>query len=459
MRISVAYRARMSSAKKTEAGTTSTAAGQARVVTANRNQLEFRPFDLNALIPEDHRARTFWAAVERMELAPFYAEIRSREGRAGRPALDPKVLLALWLYAISEGLGSARHLARLCERDHPYMWLCGGLKPNYHDLSDFRTQHGDKVDVLLTQLLASLMTAGVLKLRRVAQDGTRVRASAGAASFRRESTLRERCLAEAKAQLEALRRELEEDPHACTAREKAARERAMRERQQAVEKALKELPKIAGAHERTQRRRERKAKRAGKAVDEKKSEPRASTTDPEARIMKMADGGFRPAMNVQLATDTESRIIVGVDVTNVGADQGQMVPMVEQIEKRTGRRPKQCAVDGGYTARDAIDAVEAAGTEVYAPVSKPRCSNVDPYARKPGDTDRTAAWRARMKTEEAKRIYSERASTAELVNADLRAWRGLRQLPVRGLKKVLAAARLYALSHNTLSAASLLRAA
>jgi len=432
---------------------------EARVVSPSRHQPEFRVFDVDALVSQEHRVRTIWAAVERMNLEPFYAEIKSREGGAGRPALDPKMLLALWLYATSEGVGSARHLARLCDRDHPYMWICGGVKPNYHDLSDFRGAHADKLDNLLTDLLASLMTAGVLKLRRIAQDGTRVRANAGAASFRRASTLRERCLAEAKEQVETLRREVEAEPAASNEREKAARERAARERVEAVERALNELPKVAAAHERSRRVRESRTKRSSSKQDDKKSEPRVSTTDAEARVMKMADGGFRPAYNMQFATDTEARLIVGVDVTNIGSDRGQMPPMLEQITKRTGGRPHEYLVDGGYAALVAIDKVEAAGVRVFAPLGRPRKAGVEPHARKADDTDRTFVWRTRMANAEAQHIYSERASTAETVHADMRTWRGLHQLPVRGLAKVRAIALLQALTYNLRRAATLTSAA
>ena len=430
-------------------------------MTAERRQMEWRSFDADSLIADDHRARILWGAVERLDLRAFYDEIASRGTQAGRPALDPRVLLTLWLYATSEGVGSARQVARLCERDHAYMWICGGLKPNHHALSDFRSGHGDKLDRLLTELLASLMATGVVKLRRVAQDGTRVRANAGASSFRRASTLSEKCLMQAKEQVEALRRELQDDPSASSAREQAARERAARERQVAVDRALAELPNVAGAHARTQRKRERerKEKSATSTADEKKSEPRISTTDPEARVMKMGDGGFRPAYNVQFATDTESRLIVGVAVTNEGTDRGQMVPMVEQIVERTGRRPEEYLVDGGYSALEAIDAVEGDGTRVYAPVPKPRCDGVNAYERKPKDTEHTYAWRTRMQTDEAKRIYTQRAATAETVHADLRRWRGLNQLPVRGRSKARALALLQTLTFNLLRVEALRRSA
>jgi hypothetical protein len=310
------------------------------------------------------------------------------------------------------------------------------------------------MDQLLTQVLASLMTTGMVKLDRVAQDGVRVRAHAGAASFRRGSTLRERCVAEAAEQVNALRSELELEPGASSARAKAARERVARERQRAVAKALAELPSVQACHDRNVAKRSRskrsRAENAGSA-----SEARVSTTDPEARVMKMGDGGFRPAFNVQFATATDGRIIVGVDVTNEGSDSGQMVPMLEQISTRTGQRPAEYLVDGGYAKLEAIHAVESAGTKVYAPVLNSRNKTSDAHARKRADTDRTADWRARMATDDARTVYRERAATAETVHADLRRWRGFQQFTVRGLRKVKAVSTLMALTHNLIRTESL----
>lgn len=423
-----------------------------RVVEADRRQLELRTVDLESLLPSSHRARSVWTVVERLDLSAFYAAIGSRGSKAGRPAIDPKILLSLWLYATSEGVGSARHLSRLCERDDAYRWICGGVTPNHHTLSDFRVDHGEKLDGLLTQVLASLMNAKVLKLQRVAQDGTRVRASAGAASFRRGSTL-ERCLQEAQAQVAALREELQNEPGASTDRERAARERAAKEREAAVNRALAELPKVQAVHERNRRRASRsKAKKKEKGGDDgSKSEPRVSTTDPDARVMKMGDGGFRPAFNLQFVTDTETGVVVAVGVTNEGTDTRQLLPLLDQVEHRTGGElPAEVLADGGYTNLEAIDAAEARGVRVYAPVPQPRSEGIDPHARKSGDTENTAAWRARMGTAEAKEIYKQRASTAERVHADMRRWRGLAQMPVRGMPKVLSCALLLALTHNLL---------
>lgn len=438
---------------------------QPRVRKAERHQLEFRSYNLDSLLADDHRARMMWAAVEQLDLSQFYDEIVARGSRPGRAATDPKVLLTLWLYATSEGVGSARHLARLCERDNVYRWISGGLSMNYHTLADFRVEHGDKLDELLTQLLAILMKQGLIKLRRVAQDGVRVRASAGAASFRRKPTLNE-FLKKARQQVRNLRKELEEKPGATSAREKAARERAARERKEALELALAELETIEqeearkkGDAKKSNTKKKATKKEAAKKKAAKKRERRASTTDREARVMKMGDGGFRPAFNIQFAADTSSRFIVGVGVTNIGSDKSQMLPMCEQVEARTGKRPRDWLVDGGFAKLDAIGKMETKGIRVFAPVQASRTKDVDPHARKKKDTDQTMKWRGRMKKESAKKIYRERAATAETVNADLRAWRGLQQFRVRGIAKVKSISLLSALTYNLLRWGSLTSAA
>ncbi|MBI5478130.1 MAG: hypothetical protein HY906_04700 [Deltaproteobacteria bacterium] len=285
------------------------------------------------------------------------------------------------------GGGSARELARLCREHHAYQWLCGGVPSNYHTLADFRVAHSAVLERLLTASVATLMAAGVVELKRVAQDGMRVRASAGAASFRRKPTL-EQCLTEAEAQVAALRAEIHADPGAATRREQAAQERAARERRERVAAALAQLPEVEAK------------KKAGD-----KAKARASTTDPEARVMKMADGGFRPAYNAQLATDTASQVIVGVAVTNQGTDQGQMGPMVEQIAERCGKVPAEHLADGGFVAKDDMEQVSAGGTTVYLPVPEPRDPNRDPHCPLPEDSPVIAAWRVRMGTDEAKAIY------------------------------------------------------
>ena len=409
----------------------------ARVLLPNRKQLEFRASDLESLLPEGHRARVVWGFVERCDLSALYAGIKSREGTAGRDAIAPEILLALWLYATLEGVGAARGLARLSESHDAYRWICGGVQVNYHTLSDFRTAHDEVLDELLSESVASLMAAGVVKLARVAQDGMRVRASAGTGSFRREDKLKG-YLEEARARVQRLKREVDEDPGALTRRQAAARERAARECEERIAKALARLPELAEIK-----------RRQGKKSDE----ARASSTDADATVMKMGDGGFRPAYNVQYATDGESQVIVGAEVVTLGSDQGQLAPMVEQVNTRCGEYPRQWLVDGGYNSHEQIEAA-AQRTEVYAPVPKPKDESTDPHQPKPGDSEAVAAWRVRMATDEAKAIYKNRAAVAECVNAQARN-RGLTRLLVRGKTKVRCVAVLYALAHNLMRMAAL----
>lgn len=412
-----------------------------RLVTPVRNQLSLQPVDLEAMVPDDHPVRGVWALVERLDLSEYYAEIAARGSNAGRPATDPKVMLALWIFANSEGIGSARLLERLCERDAPYKWICGGVPVNHHTLSDFRVKHGKKLDGLLSQTLAALMKQGLLKLKRVAQDGMKVRAHAGAGSFKRKQSL-QRALKEAEQQVRRLKHELQDDPGAGNRRVAAAKERAAEARKQAVEAALSEMASIEDERAELAEKRPADLKRKGEA--------RVSTTDAECRVMKMADGGFRPAYNVQLATEAASGCIVGVDVTNRGTDQPHVAPMLDDIARRTGRAPTEYLVDGGYVTADNIEVVSARGAKIYAPPPKGRKAGVDPTAPKRGDTQAVAAWRRRMGTESAKRIYIQRGAVAERTNADLRLHRGLDRLNVRGLAKVKSVVLLAALTFNVL---------
>jgi len=413
-----------------------TKADRPRVLEAHRSQVEWRTVHLDSLIEADHRARTIWAMVEKLDLAAFYAEIRSRGDRAGRPATDPKVLLALWLFATTEGVGSARELERLCVQDNAYRWLCGGVTTNYHTLSDFRVEHGDKLDQLMVQVLAAMTHQELVTLERVAHDGMRVRADAGAASFRREATLQEHQAA-ARQHVTELRQALQEDPGAKLRAQAAAQLRAAQDRAARLERALAEMPAVIEVKKRNRARK-----------DKKPSAPRVSTTDPESRVMKMADGGFRPAYNVQLATDTASRVIVGVRVTNEGSDLRQLTPILDDIERRTGKLPGEHLVDGGFVNLAAFTAAAARGITLYAPPMNPANPRPADAPRKHPDSPAVAQWRRRMERTESKEIYKLRAATAETVNADLRRWRSLDRMPVRGLAKVQSHVLLNALAHN-----------
>ena len=416
---------------------------EARVLRPVRNQVEWMPRTLDDLLPDDHPAKAIWAFLDRLDLSAFYASIKSVLGQAGHPTSDPQVLLALWLFATSEGIGSARQLDRLCREHDAYRWLCGGVSTNYHTLSDFRTAHQEALDTLLTQILASMLHEGLLTLRHVSQDGMRVRASAGASSFRRNATLEEH-LTQTRQQVERLAAEREHPDPGLTARQRAARERAAKERQARVEAAVARLPEIQAAKDRSKKT-ESKAKKA------KVAEARVSTTDAEARVMKMPDGGYRPAYNLQIAADKDSQVIVGVAVDTTGHDGGQAVPVMEQVAKRTGRQPEAYLMDGGFATRDAITTLESRGVTVYAPTRSPRTttSGRTKAQPRPDDTVQVTQWRERMETEEAKQIYKERAATSECVNAQARR-RSLTQLLVRGTHKVMSVLLLIAITHNLL---------
>jgi transposase len=413
--------------------------GRPRFQPPERAQIEFRAFCWNDLLPEDHPARIVWDHVKLLDLNPLYRRIKAVEGRPGQPPIDPRILMALWLYATLRSVGSARELARRCETDLPFQWICGGVSVNHHTLSDFRSGHVEFLNELFTASVAVLIHEDLVTMDRVAQDGMKVRASAGAASFRRRATLEE-CLAEARQQVETLQQELDADPAAGSRRQQAARQRAARERAERMQKALEQMALVEQQ----------------KSGEEAKKKARVSTTDPEARVMKGPDGGFRPSYNVQLATDTQTQIITGVDVVNSGSDQGKLAPMVEQHEERYEETPAAMLVDGGFVKKEDIEKLSPpkGGTVVYAPVMKSKDPNRDPHTPRDDDSPAVAEWRRRMATDEAKEIYKERASTAECANAIARN-RGLYQVRVRGRPKVMAVVLWYVLAHNLMRAVAL----
>jgi transposase len=401
-----------------------------------RGQVEMQFLSLDQWLDEDHQARTVWQYAESLDLSELYETIKATTDNVGRDAIDPRVLFALWLLATIEGCTSARRLADLTTRDIPYKWICGGVSVNHHRLSDFRVEHGQLLERILVDSIGALLHQKLVTLETVAQDGMRVRASAGASSFRRDKTLT-KCLAEAESHLKSLRDQNDDDPSGDDRRAKAAADRAARER---VERLARAKAEIEALNE--QRRKNR--------IKSTTREARASTTDPQSRRMKMADGGFRPALNVQFATDGDSRLIVGVDVVSSGGDQGQMGPMHEKVCSQYGKTPEAYLVDGGFAANEDIVRVEQRGTKVYGVLQNEQkllAEGQDPYAAKPYDTPEMAAYRARMGTPEAQQKYSQRSSIAEFSNAECRN-RGLTQFRVRGLVKAKAQTLWHALAHN-----------
>ena len=419
--------------------------GAARLREPRRDQIELRAMDIESLIGQEHLARVIWAYAEGLDLSELEDRIKARGDRPGHPATSPRLLLALWLYATSDGIGSARALERLCHSHDAYRWLCGGVSVNYHTLAEFRVGCADLLDQLLAEHLAALAKAGLVDLDTLAQDGVRVRANAGAASFRREATL-DRHLANAQAVVEELKREVETRSDASNRRIQAAKERAARERSERVKAAQMALSEIK------RQRQEREEKRGN---GKKPKQPRASTTDAEARVMKMADGGFRPAYNVQVASAAGEQIVVAVEVTNTGSDRGLMRPMLERLRARIGHVPGRHLADGGFCSAEDIEWAHREGVEVYCPPTQSK-HGTDPYQPRRGDGAGVLAWRARMAGEAGKAQYKPR-SVCECIHARWRNW-NLRQLTVRGIEKVRAAVLWHALTNNILQGHRMARA-
>lgn len=404
-----------------------------RLRRPDRQKLVVQPRTVDDLGGPDHLVRMVWAVVLRWDLTAFLRVIKARGARPGRPATDPRLLIALWLYAYLEGVGCGRELTRLCTDGDPYKWLCGGVALDYHTINDFRVDHEEPLDDLLTGMIAVLTEAGAVSVERIAQDGTRVRAAAGSNSFRKQETLEEHLRA-AREHLEAVKRAAA-DPRLSAQRE-AARLRAAREREQRLEQALVELEEV------------KRAKAEQKKKPSKENPPRASSTDPEARIMRMPDGGMRPAYNVQLATDVDSRAITGVEVTDAGSAAGLDAPMRDQVEDRAEGAVAEQLLDGGYARLESIDRAAAEEVVLYMPVPEPRKPGVDRYAPKPGDSEPVAEWRRRMATDEAKAVYKQRGSTIETINGETKTYRGMVPVLVRGLRKVRCVASWSALAYN-----------
>jgi transposase len=411
-----------------------------RINRPERYQGEMHHESLDQRLELEHPARLVWSYVEGLDLSELVDQIKAVETLPGRNATDVRVIFALLLWAAIDGVASCREIDRLTEKHRAYEWLRGGVSLNYHMLSDFRGQHEKLLDRLLTESLACLMDEGLINLETTAQDGMKVRASAGTDSFRGKATLQEH-LEKAEKRVEELKAQAD-DPN-IGQRTKKARERAAREKVERVQSALKNQEKLAAARE---------ARKAGDGAP-----ARASTTDPEARKMQMPDGGFRPAFNVQFTTTTDSKIIVGADVLNQGNDAGQMQPMIEQIQERLGDVPSNHLVDGGYTTKNDIEETAKLGTTVLAPVKEEeqqKAKGQDPFRPRKGDTPAFAAFRVRMGTEAAKELYKLRGETAEWVNACMRN-RGMQQFLVRGLEKVRAVVLMSVLAHNLLRAEAL----
>jgi transposase len=414
--------------------------GAARMRLADRSQVAMHFCCIDELVSADHQVRTIWAAVCQMDLSAFIAPIASREFTEGRPANDVRVMVGLWLWAAVNNIPRGRQLERCCERDLTFKWMCGGLSMNYHTLNDFRVGHQKALDELFAATLGRPVHAGLVGVTRISQDGLRVRASAGTGGFRRKPTL-EKCLAEAGAHLADLKKLRDSPENEGVEDQDNAFEIALAtDRLDRVKAALAQMPLVEAPK--------------GKRHSKPESAARVSTAVPElkAGLMKMPDGGYNPAYNVQLASDPDSRAVVGVTVSNSGADAPLSEPMRQQVQERTDKKVSMNMIDGGYVNLEAIDTAAADNVTLMMPVPKPNknAKEQDRYARRQDDSDAVAEWRARMNSELAKEIYKDRAATSETVNADLRTFRGMSPFSVRGIAKTTCVALWSALAYNIL---------
>lgn len=375
----------------------------------------------------EHPVRLVAAAVERLDLSDFLKDAKAFEGGPGRPVTSPKLLLALWVYGIQQGVAEAKELERRCGTDAAFHWLCGGVKVSHDVLSEFRINHMEALEKVFTKVVATLLLYGLVTLEHVALDGTRVRASASAPSFRREGALQQ-CREQAALHLKAVLATADE----YSPKHQATREAKAREYQRRVEAALATL----------------EAEREKKSSAKEKAAVRASTTDPEARVMKMGDGGFRPGLNAQLAVAGDPmngpRTVVGINVTPVGSDMGSVKPMVEQVEARTGVIPDKLLADANHATLADIKYLASRGIEALIAVPDYMLST-----GKGRDTSaEVEAWRQRMTSTAGIEAYKARSPLVENVNAHLKDRFGLTRFVVRGVKKTTCVLLLTALAHN-----------
>jgi transposase len=389
---------------------------------------------LDEQLPDDHEVRALWHFVRQLDLTAFRHPAKAVEGHPGAPLIPTELLFALWLFATIEGVASARLLSDKCTRDLPYQWLCGGHAVNYHTLAAFYAEHGAALHALFVEHIAALRHQGLITLTQVTLDGRKVTANASKDCYRREGTL-QRHLDEAAAHLRQL--QTQRDP-ALSAGQAAARLRGARERQARLQQALA----IVGRRQEHRRQANRQASPPDEA--------RANETDPEVAKMKMPDGGYRQAYNVETMTDTGSGLVVTVAVTNQGSDNGQLGVLLGQLEQEQQRLPGVVLADSGFADQPDVERWEQQQVQVLMPPKnekQERQAGRDPYARKRRDSDAVARWRARMGEAAARQQYRRRAPVAEGVHAQ-QANRGWRRFRLRGLAKALVETLWQSLGHN-----------
>lgn len=311
--------------------------------------MRWTEFDLDGLIDAHHPARTIWELSEKFNLKRFEEGVKTRQGEAGRPCWSPRLLVSVWVYSYTLGVASARAIERMMSHEPGLRWLTGDQVINHHTLAEFRVGHEEALKELFAQFLALLETAGMVNLKTLLHDGTKVKAVAGKWSFHGRKTLEKR-VREARRVVRKLDEEAAAEGEGVDKRRRAAQERAAREGRQRAEAALQKLQKLEAA-----------------ASPQERNQQRASVSEADARKMKHPDGGWAPSYNVQVTSEAQSRMIVGIGVSTAANDTQELMPALEKVKANCGRLPERVIADNGYATRSNVEETTEQKIELIAP--------------------------------------------------------------------------------------------
>jgi transposase len=430
------------------------------------DQILMLPPSLQDWLPKDHLVHFIRTAVDQLDLNAIYA---SYEDARGRPPYSPRMMVAVWLYAYCLGVRSSRRVERALIEDVGFRVLSGNQQPDYWTLNAFRTRHIQALGNLFVQTVLLAQKAGLVELKQVAADGTKLKANASkhsAMSYDRmekeEKRLREeieRYFKEADEIDEEENRRFgkrrgDELPEHLDTHEK---------RLKAIQKAKKELEEEAKERVRAEQEQRRKeADKAGRPYQPKKDpedakpDPKAQRnfTDPESRIMRSSEKAFIQGYNAQAAVDADSQIIVGADLTHQAADVNHLPDLIEQVIRNTNDVPNEISADAGYFSESNLAKLEELGIEAYIPPDRIKHSEwkkqKPPRGRIPKNLSPADRMRRKLRTVAGRRRYKLRQCSIEPTFGQIKEGRGLRQFLHRGLEKVRAMWRFDCAAHNIL---------
>lgn len=419
---------------------------QRKINRPKRDQIEFKIGSLDDALESDHQARTVWNFIELLDFSRLYERYHSLNNGLGRGFVDPKILTALWIYAICDGVISARKIAKYCDENKAYIWICGGISVGHHLLSKFRSNFSDLFDEFVVQSISHLYDKGLITIKEVAQDGTKLLASAR--TMHRKKTLVSKAIGIRK-YIKQLEEELQNGDFEKKEKKKKERELAenLRKKERLIQ-AAKELQK----HKETLNK--NRAKNRNRRLSNKDaSNLRASPTDPECRKMKMADKSYKPAYNVQIATDVETELVLKTHICQNSHDGGELAPMYSRLRGAYGVGINSYLADSAFRNKDDFVAMFESGCSVYCPTQKKKTQALRKRVLSGDcgkDTEADIDWVLRMEEEEANELYNRRIRVSETINAFFKN-HGIHQLFVRGVKKVKGFIDLACLSYNVMT--------